>query len=173
MNRSSALLAVSTAAVLLGSGLTALPAQAGTQACPPEPARYSFTNFKLSKLGTNLMSRYITGPGTISYNKTTTATVGLTASASVTAEAGVVVAKASTTAGVALTSQYSRTDGFTYSMTVASGQRRRMRLFQTSRYFVVSKRAFNTHTCTWYSPYSGKAANAPQKAMDEEWLLQA
>jgi len=82
-------------------------------------------------------------------------------------------AKASTTAGVALTSQYSRTDGFTYSMTVASGQRRRMRLFQTSRYFVVSKRAFNTHTCTWYSPYSGKAANAPQKAMDEEWLLQA
>src|SRR5689334_21287491 len=42
-------------------------------------------------------------------------------------------------------------------MTVASGQRRRMRLFQTSRYFVVSKRAFNTHTCTWYSPYSGLA----------------
>ncbi len=173
MKRSSAIFAVSTAAVMLGSSLTALPAQAGTQACPPEPARYSFTNFKVSKLGTNLMSVYMTGPGTISYNKTTTATVGVTSSASVTAEAGVVVAKASATAGIALTSQYSRADGFTYSLTVPSGQRRRMRLFQTSRYFVVSKRAFNTHTCRWYTPYSGHAANAPQRAKSEEWLLQA
>jgi hypothetical protein len=51
---------------------------------------------------TNVKSAYITGPGVLTYNKTVAATVGMTASASVTAEAGVVVAKASTQLGVSL-----------------------------------------------------------------------
>ena len=159
--------------LLLASGLaTATPASAGTTACPAEPARYSFTNVKVSIRPTNLYSAYITGPGTITYSESKTATASASMTATVSAEAGVVFAKASASLGVTVGASYSASGGFSYSLPVPSGQRRRLRLFQQSRYFVVTKKYFSTGACKWYTSYSS-ATNAPKKVRDDEWRLEA
>jgi Flp pilus assembly protein TadG len=182
MNRSRTTLATFAAAVLLISGLEAVPAMATDtpkpaapptiDACTPEPPDYFFTNVAISTRPTNLYSAYITGPGTITYNQNTTATASMSATATVTSEASVVIAKASVALGVTLGASFSSSGGFSYALPVPSGQRRRMRLFQQSRSFVVSKKIFTPSTCKWTTQYADPT-NAPKKARDDEWRLEA
>lgn len=175
------------------SGLVAMPMAAGclavagispaaaapeppvTQACPPEgPASlYTFTNVKRSSRPTDLYSAYITGPGTITYNKTVAANVAASTTATVSAEAGVVFAKASASLGVSVTAGRTWTDGFSYALEVPSGQRRRMRLYQESRSFLVSKKRWNASACTYVTAYSGASANAPRTERVDEWKLES
>jgi hypothetical protein len=115
-----------TIALTLPLGVVTSTAQANEQICDGPSTVYTFSSVTVSKRPTNVKSAYITGPGVLTYNKTVAATVGMTASASVTAEAGVVVAKASTQLGVSLAASRSWTDGFSYALNVPSGQRRAM-----------------------------------------------
>jgi hypothetical protein len=131
---------------------------------------YSFTGVAVNSRPTNVKSAYITGPGTLTYSRTISATVGMTASSSVTAEAGVVLASASTQIGVAVTASRSWTDGFSYALTVASGQRRAMQLFQQSRSFYVTKKTLR-YPCYYVTAYSGQSANAPRVDREDEWML--
>ncbi|MFJ3957420.1 hypothetical protein [Arthrobacter sp. NPDC090010] len=172
------LIAASVIGILGGAGLVvpaqAAPSPGGDQASPqicdgPSPV-YTFTSVTRSSRPTNVKSAYITGPGTLSYTRTTTASVGVAASASVTAEAGVVLAKASTTIGVQLSKERSWTDGFSYSLNVASGQRRAMQLFQTSRSFLATKKVLQS-PCKYVAAYSNNSVNAPLRARQDEWKL--
>ncbi|MBO4162851.1 MULTISPECIES: hypothetical protein [Micromonospora] len=151
------------------------PALAGPQGCPAEGENplYTFTNISKSTRPTDVYSAYITGPGTISYSENETANVAATASATVSAEAGVVFAKASTSIGVSVTAGRSWTAGFSYALEVPSGQRRRMRLFQESRSFVVKKQTWNVAQCKFLTNYSGASANAPRTARVDEWKLES
>jgi hypothetical protein len=162
--------ALSTAGLVAAHPAAAVPATAG--ACPPDTPIYRFTNVSTSLRPTNLYSAYITGPGTITYNQTTTATATASMTASVSAEAGVVFAKASSSIGVTVGASYAAAGGFSYTLTVPAGQRRRLRLYQSSRAFTVTKKVFNTGRCTWITEYSA-ATNAPRKTRDDEWRLQS
>lgn len=166
------LLAVSALAVpaCVLSATPANAADASPQSCPPEAPVYSFTSIANSSRPTNLKSAYITGPGTLSYNRTTTATASASMSASVSAEAGTVFAKASATVGATVGASYSKSDSFTYTLQVASGQRRAMQLFQGSKSFIVTKKTFSQGTCQFGTAYSS-ATNAPRTAQYDEWKL--
>ena len=84
--------------------------------------------------------------------------------------AGVVLASASTQIGVAVTASRSWTDGFSYALTVPSGQRRAMQLFQQSRSFYVTKKTLR-YPCYYVTAYSGQSANAPRVDREDEWML--
>jgi hypothetical protein len=141
--------------------------------CAPEPAVYSFTSVARSTRPTNLVSAYITGPGTISYEKSATASVSAAASGAVGVEINAVVAKASVEIGVELSAEKSWAEGFSYSIRVPSGQRRRLRLHQESRSFDVRKQTFNTAQCKYVTAYSAQTANAPRKTLVENWRLES
>jgi hypothetical protein len=145
------------------------------KSCPVEGENplYTFTSISKSTRPTDVYSAYITGPGTITYNENETANVAATASATVSAEAGVVFAKASTSIGVSVTAGRSWTAGFSYSLEVPSGQRRRMRLFQESRSFYVKKQTWNSVACAFTTNYSGASANAPRTTRVDEWKLES
>ena len=170
------------AVVLFLSTLTAsvatIPAASAAvvvpQSCPRDGDQYiySFTSVVVSKRPTDLYSGYITGPGVITYSRTTTATVGASATGTVTAEAGIVFAKASAALAIGLTTSKSWTDGFSYARSVPSGQRRRMRLFEESRAFLVTKKTWNPGLCRYTAVYSNNAANAPRTERNDEWVLE-
>jgi hypothetical protein len=182
MNRLSTTFVASAASVLLVAGFGTAPASAAdnprpaapptANACSAEPPDYFFTSVIVSNRPTNLESAYITGPGTISYNHTNTATAMASTTATVTAEAGVVFTKASAALGVTVGASYSSTGGFTYSLPVPAGMRRKMQLFQQSRKFVVTKKVFTPATCKWSTAYAD-SANAPRKKREDEWKLVA
>ncbi|WP_144629898.1 hypothetical protein [Arthrobacter woluwensis] len=159
----------------IGLGVAA-PAQANVaspasvQICDGPSPVYTFGSKTVSSRPTNVKSAYITGPGTLSYNKTVSAQVGMSATATVTAEAGVVLAKASTSLGVSVSANRTWTDGFTYTLNVPSGQRRAMQLFQTSRAFTVTKQVLRT-PCTYVTAYANNAVNAPLTQRQDEWKL--
>lgn len=161
----------------LSMNATAASADPGrpTFGCPNEgpSVLYTFTNVRKTTRPTDVYSAYITGPGTITYSESETANVEATASASVTAEAGVVFAKASTSIGVAVTAGRSWTAGFSYSLEVPAGQRRRMRLHQESRSFAVKKQVYSASKCKYVTSYSGQNANAPRKTRVDEWKLES
>jgi hypothetical protein len=138
--------------------------------CDDPKVVYSFKQVSKSSRGTKTKSAYITGPGTISFNRTVSTSVGATVSASATAEASVILAKASTTLGLALTASRSWTDGFNYSLVVPSGKRRAMRLYQESRSFRVTKKQLRS-PCEYVTQYSNQPVNAPRKKRVDEWKL--
>ena len=150
---------------------TTASAAAPAPRCDEPTTKYTFASIVTSSRPTDVKSAYITGPGTISYNKTVQATVGASMTSSVTAEAGVVLAKASATIGASVTASRSWTDGFTYSLPVPSGQRRAMQLFQSSKYFKATKYTLHATTCTYTTSYAGNTVNAPLTARDDEWKL--
>ncbi len=157
--------------------LTAVPVAQATETAPnrqsicDEPTtKYEFGSVARNSRPTSVKSAYITGPGTLSYNKTISTSVAFTASGSVTAEAGVVFAKASATLGISLTTSRSWSDSFTYTLEVPSGQRKAMQLFQESRSFLVTRKTLRSD-CTYATTYSSEGANAPRKTRVDEWKL--
>lgn len=123
-----------------------------------------------SRRPTNLRSYYAEGPATLSYNKTTTATVSASVSSTATVEVDAVIAKASATYGVSLGSSWSKADTWTVSKTVPAGKTARLVLYRESRkIYAVKKRI--TQACKVY--VIGKATiNAPMKYGYLVWRLQ-
>jgi hypothetical protein len=126
-------LAASTAAAVL----TATPAQA---ACTEAGnTYYSFSTASSVWKPTSLSSSYITGPGSVSITQGRTYSVSASMTASVSAEAGVVFAKASTSLGITVGASYSGTQAFTYTLNVDRGQTMRMQQYKSARTFTVHK----------------------------------
>lgn len=116
------------------------------------------------------MSDYLRGPGTITYTSNKTATVNATMSASVTAEAGVVFAKASTTIGVSVGKSWSKSGSWSYAKPVPKGKTARLRMFHETRSFTVTKRVLDGR-CQWQTRYSSKV-KAPIKKNLNVWKLE-
>ncbi|GAA1952369.1 hypothetical protein GCM10009798_09540 [Nocardioides panacihumi] len=52
------------------------------------------------------------------------------------------------------------------------GLKRRMRLMQESRTFLVTKKAFDEGTCRYVPLYSNSKVNAPRKVRNDSWVLE-
>ena len=173
MNRRTAPAFVTALAVCATGLVTATASPAAAVCKPPDGAEniWYFTNIKKSSLGTTIASNYLKGPGTISYSTTKAASVNATMSASVSAEAGVVFAKASTTMGVSVGKTWSKDQTWTYSKAVPKGKTARLRLYQQSRSFSVEKKYWDERSCKYKRVYKGNA-NAPRKTSVLVWRLQ-
>lgn len=170
------ILRMSVVALTVAAAMTPAAAPAATahpDACPDQPDVYHFYSIATSNRPTNLYSAYIKGPGTITYNKTATATVGGSLTATTSADVDAIVAGASVSAGVTLSGSRSWTDGFSYSLSVPAGQTRRMRLFQQSRSMTVTKRAFDVGACNYYTAYTNQPVNLSRAARVDLWALEA
>lgn len=174
MIRRVAALSLSTG--LLMTGTTAAVAdepnkgEQTEQICDEPSVVHQFSSVSRSSRPTGLKSAYVTGPAIIRYNKTVSTSVGASYSSAVSAEGSIVVAKASATIGTSLSASRSWTDGFEYDVTVPSGQRRALQLFQESRYFLVTKKTLRS-PCTYVTVYSGASVNAPRTVRQDEWKL--
>lgn len=134
--------------VLLGCALCVAPAALGAgaqslaiQPCPEvnDPPGYQISNGAKAWMKTNLRSDYLRGPGTITYNKTTTSTVNASITGTTSAEAGVIFAKASVSLSVTVGASYSKADSWSYAATVPAGKTMRLQQYKEGRSFTVLK----------------------------------
>lgn len=143
---------------LLASGL-ALVSGAGapaSAACAPPAGEviYKISNITKSFKPTGPASNWVHpryGSASITYSKSESSTWGGTLTGTVSAEAGVVFAKASTSISVAVTRNWSKTETWTYGTTVAKdpAHEYRMRQMQETRKFYVKKFQFSRATCAY------------------------
>ncbi len=160
-------IAAGTVAALTCSGVAAIMAAAPAAAiCDAPRTTYSFTSVSGVWKATNLSSSYITGPGSVSLAKGRTWGVSASMTATVSAEAGIVFAKASTSLGITVGASYSGTQSFTYTLNVASGKTQRMQQYKSARKFTVTKKTLQ-YPCSYVTTYSSSvtapvASNADQ-----------
>jgi hypothetical protein len=161
---------------LLSTGAVVAPAHAdgdSTLACPDRDPIYNVSSVTVATRPTNVYSSYITGPGTITYDDTKTATVSVGADGQVGGDINLIVISASQQIGVNLTVSKSWTSGFHYTLEVPAGQTRRMRLFQESRAFLTTKKVFDIAKCKYVTKYANADVNAPRSARVDSWRLEA
>ncbi len=134
--------------VLLGCAVVVAPAALGAgagalaiQPCPEvnDPPDYIISNGSRAWMATNLRSDYLRGPGTITYNKTTTSTVNASITGTTSVEAGVIFAKASASLSVSVGASYSKSDSWSYAATVPAGKVMRLQQYKEGRAFTVQK----------------------------------
>ena len=125
---------------------------------------------KVDSRPTNVKSAYITGPGTLTYNKNISATVSAGTTTTASADIPLIVTKANASFSKSVTNSRSWSDGFSYSLTVPKGQRRAMRLFQASRSFTVKKETL-VSPCSYKVVYTNQLVNLPLASRDDEWKL--
>lgn len=151
---------------------TATPASA---ACAPENDKYTVYKFQdvaVSNKASNLKSDYLQGPGTINYTSTKTASVDASVTATVSAEAGVVFAKASTSLGVTVGKSWSKSGSWSYSKPVPKGKTARLVMFHETRLFTVTKLVWSNADCNYKRKYRSRA-NAPiMSSSANVWRLQ-
>ncbi|WP_162829980.1 hypothetical protein [Amycolatopsis palatopharyngis] len=163
------------AAVLMAVSVTVTPAVLGGgaqafAACPEVGnVYYSISNGAKSWLKTNLRSDYLRGPGTITYNKTTTSSVNASVSGTTSAEAGVVFAKASVSLSVTVGGSYAKSDSWSYAAHVSAGQTKRLQQYKESRSFTAKKTRI-VAPCNNRTEWSRKF-NAPVKSATYKWQL--
>ncbi|PRX49992.1 hypothetical protein B0I33_102108 [Prauserella shujinwangii] len=157
-------LSVTVAPAALGAGAQAVAA------CPEVGnVYYSISNSSRSWIKTNLRSDYLRGPGTITYNKTTTSTVNASVSGTTSAEAGVVFAKASVSLSVTVGASYSKSDSWSYSATVPSGKTKRLQQYKEGRKFTATKTRI-VAPCDVRTVWK-RTFNAPVKNAVYKWQL--
>jgi hypothetical protein len=128
-----------TVSAFVVPALTGLGAQAFAVCPEVGEVSYTITNGAKAWKATNLRSDYLTGPGTITYSKNTTATVSASLTGTTSAEAGIIFAKASASLSVTVGGSYSWSDVWSYSAVVPSGQTKRLQQYKDSRSFTVKK----------------------------------
>ncbi len=166
--RRAAFLAVAS---LVSSLAVAAAPEPASAACPEVgQVHYSFSNKSVSRRASNLKSDYLRGPGTITYSTTKTATVTASMTATVSAEAGVVFAKASTSLGVTVGASYSKAGTWNYSKPVPSGTTARLVRYRESRKFTVKKTRI-VAPCTVQTVYIANV-NAPRASDINVWDLE-
>lgn len=139
--------------------------------CAEEQYIYKFTKVSKSRRLSNLRSDYLEGPGTISYSRTKTAVAKAAMTATVAAEAGVVFAKASTSLGVTVGKEWSKSGTWTYSKPVPAGKTARLVMWHQSRKFLVTKKRLDGNECRYIRVYRSWV-NAPVAANINVWGLQ-
>jgi hypothetical protein len=134
MNR---ILSTGLASAMLVGGLvaTASPATAAAQACPDEGMKgYKISNKSTVYKATNLKSDWFLDRDkpTIGYSSNKTGTVSASGTAGVTAEAGAIFAKASTSFSVTVGKSWSKSQTWSYSATaVNKSGKSKVRLIMT------------------------------------------
>ncbi|MEI5672782.1 MULTISPECIES: hypothetical protein [unclassified Nocardioides] len=159
------------ATALMGVGLVSTAGVASAADCSMAPdgqtTIWSITGITSGTAPTGLESNWVEGSGSINYSESATASTTATVSASVSAEAGVIFAQASATAGVSLAQQWGATKTWSYTLNTpgAAGVQYQMYQTQETRSFTASKLRYQLQSngrCG-YSPTgtSGTVSNAP------------
>ena len=170
MRRFTAMLAALTGAAVTFVTFVA-PVSPASAICEPSPS-YSFTSVTTQWKATNLKSSYITGPGTITFSKGRSYTVSASMTATVSAEAGIVFAKASASLGITVGASYTSTVQYAYALNVASGQTRAMQQYKRAKKFNVTKYRV-TSPCTLTKIYSASGIIAPYGSTAEQYFKYA
>lgn len=151
-------------AVTLVSGLltvgTATTASAGCPAPNDKTSYWKITNVSKSYKPTGLYSNWVHpkyAPATITYSKSATSQWTGTVSGTISAEAGVVFAKASTSITVSVAKTWSKTQTWQYSMGVPKdpGHQYQMRQRQETRKFTAKKFIWHPGNCNYYLAKQG------------------
>ena len=166
-------LSSATAVGLVLSGATAVVSATPASAMCAEAGQtyYSFSSVSTVWKRTSLSSSYVKGPGSVSLTKGRTWNVQASMTATVSAEAGVVFAKASTSLGITVGAGYSGTQSFTYTLNVPSGQTKRLQQYKASKRFVVTKKRV-TPTCSTTVVYRS-TVTAPIKSTADRYFMYA
>lgn len=152
---------------LIAPSVTATPAAAQ---CDAPNTTYKFTDVSYSRRLSNLRSDYMEGPATITYSTQKTASVSASMTATVEAEAGIVFAKASTSIGVTVGAEWSKSGTWSYEKKVPSGETARLVMWHASRKFLVTKKRL-VEGCQYKRVYRSWV-DAPVKANVNIWGLQ-
>ena len=177
MKKILAVLAV-LAATLAVPVLTASPASARC-APPGSEVIYTFKNKSFTYYPTNIHSDWaiFRKGGSITYSKTKTMQVSASVTATVSAEAGVIFAKASTSLGVTVGGSKSWTESWSYSANVPADTKHKYRLhaYHYTANFSVMKKRFNEapSVCNYQNAWSNwqRVTHAPAKASKNVWRL--
>lgn len=164
--------------MLAPTALVVAPASARCIPADGQETIYKFRNKSLTYYPTNLASDWAVFPhgGTISYSQSKTGTLSASATATISAEAGVIFAKASTSLGVTVGKQWSKTQQWTYSVNVPadSAHRYRLHMYHYAANFEVLKYGWSYSTCNWSVPRWSSwqtARHVPAAANRNVWRL--
>ncbi len=158
--------------------LTASPASARC-APPGNETIYTFTKKSFHYYPTNIHSDWVSlrRGGSITYSKTKTMSVSASVTATVSAEAGVIFAKASTSLGVTVGGSKSWSQHWSYSANVPADTRHKYRLhaYHYTASFSVMKKRFNgaPSVCNYQNAWKKwqRVTHAPAKASRNVWRL--
>jgi len=166
------------ASTLVVPALAAAPASARC-APPGNEVIYVFTNKSFTYYPTNVHSDWAVfrKGGSITYSQTKTMQVSASMTATVSAEAGVVFAKASTSLGVTVGGSKSWTQQWSYSANVPADTQHKYRLhaYHYTANFSVMKKTFNgaPSVCNYQNSWKSyqRVTHAPAKASKNVWRL--
>lgn len=139
------------ALVLAASGLSLAAATPATAGCPYESDWEVYAKADVWML-TNTYSYWLTGPGSISYSTSSTATRGTTKSASISASAGGIIFKAEAKFGMDWSESTSRSASWTYNIAVPKGQTARASVYKRGSRFSVRRWTVGGNCQTTYGP---------------------
>jgi hypothetical protein len=143
--------AVVIALMLATSGLNVLAAGRAFAACPVESG-WEVTGKADAWMLTNTYSYWMTGPGSISYSESKSATRGTSKNASISVSAGWVIARAEAKYSQDWSESTSKTWTWTYNITVPAGQTARAAVYKRGTRFSVQKWTINSLCKTTWSP---------------------
>jgi hypothetical protein len=178
---SAAVAALGTLVSLLVTvGVVAAPAAHAS--CPPPDGTsnttiYKFANKSTTFYPTNIRSDWVYWPhgGTINFTTTSTSEVNASVTATVSAEAGVIFAKASTSLGVTVGGSWSKSATWSYTANVPSGSgyRYRLHMYHFSVNFDVMKKVWSYGSCDYVRAWSRwqHVGHAPAKSNSNVWKL--
>ncbi|MDC0773013.1 hypothetical protein [Streptomyces sp. HD] len=165
---------------LLAGGVVAGAAAPASAGCAPSPGTgYRITNKSTVSEPTSLHSQWVydNSGGTVGYNDTSTASISVSGTAGLGTEAGVLLAKASTSFSVTVGGSWTWTDSWTYTLPVknkAGKTKVRLTLFHESKKFKGTKYSYyydghcNYHEKTLWSRW----VTAPVKKNNSVWGLE-
>ena len=169
--------------VMLASTLVVpvLTASSASARCAPpgNEVIYTFRNKSFVYHPTNIKSDWaiFRKGGSITYSKTKAMTMSASVTATVSAEAGVIFAKASTSIGVTVGGSLSRTESWSYTANVPADTKHKYRLhaYHYSANFQVMKKRFNgaPQVCNYQNSWKSwqTVKHAPAKANRNVWRL--
>jgi hypothetical protein len=166
------------ASTLVVPALAAAPASARC-APPGNEVIYVFTNKSFTYYPTNIHSDWAVfrKGGSIQYSQTKTMSVSASVTATVSAEAGVIFAKASTSLGVTVGGSKSWTQAWSYTANVPADTKHKYRLhaYHYTANFSVMKKTFNgaPSVCNYQNSWKSyqRVTHAPAKASKNVWRL--
>ena len=172
------------ASMLVAPVLATSPASAASPAsarCAPpgDETIYKFSKKSFTYYPTNIKSDWaiFRKGGTITYSKTKTMQVSASVTATVSAEAGVIFAKASTSLGVSVGKSASWSEQWSYSANVPADRKHKYRLhaYHYTVNFSVMKQRFNgaPSVCNYQNVWKSwqRVKHAPAKASKNVWRL--
>ena len=165
---------------LLGAVITPVIAAAPASArpiCDTPYATYSITGKSFTYYPTNVYSAWASfrKGGTINYSSAKTLSVSASVTATVSAEAGVIFAKASTSLGITVGGSYSHSKTWSYTANVPATTKYKYRLhaYRYAANFTVTKKVLNQSNCryTIARGYPAKVYHAPPKSSADKYIV--